>query len=275
MRCVVVLLFLLLSWIAPAIAADGGSPPAACLTSILDAERGLRLPPGLLPAIARVESGRPDPATGRVQPWPWTINAEGVGHFFATKDEAIAAVEALQARGVRSIDVGCMQVNLLHHPTAFSSLDAAFDPAANAAYAGRFLAGLYGQAASWPIAAGYYHSQTPDLADGYRRLVMLAWGRPDLAGPAIGTAGAAGTIAAAPVTAASAYRAFVAEPAPRSAYGAFARAGVAYGAFAPAASTAKPLLTAAAAKSTPAPARMVAAAPQSGAPKIVRLASAR
>jgi Transglycosylase SLT domain len=156
------------------------SPGGLCRTAIAAAERSWRLPAGLLPAIGRVESGRPDPQTGGVQSWPWTINAEGVGRFFETKDEAIAAVQALQARGVRSIDVGCMQVNLLHHPTAFATLDQAFDPGINAMYAGRFLSALFGQSASWPVAAAAYHSQTPDLAADYRRRVMTAWGRPDL-----------------------------------------------------------------------------------------------
>ena len=43
------------------------------------------VPPRLLFAIARVESGRRDPATGGTHPWPWTINAEGRGSFFLTK----------------------------------------------------------------------------------------------------------------------------------------------------------------------------------------------
>ena len=38
-------------------------------------------------------------------------------------------------RGVRLMDVGCMQVNLQMHPDAFPSLDAAFDPAAIRAHA--------------------------------------------------------------------------------------------------------------------------------------------
>ena len=76
------------------------------------------------------------PADRRVHPWPWTINAEGQGLFYDTKAQAVAAVRALQARGVRSIDVGCMQVNLMHHPDAFPTLEQAFDPQTNAAYAG-------------------------------------------------------------------------------------------------------------------------------------------
>ena len=51
-------------------------------------------------------------------------------------------MRAVQAQGVRSIDIGCMQVNLMHHPNAFATLDAAFDPLANALYAARFLTEL-------------------------------------------------------------------------------------------------------------------------------------
>src|SRR6202034_1371509 len=97
--------------------------------------RGHAIPSGLLAAIGRVESGRHDPVSGTLKPWPWTVDAEAQGAFYDTKEQAIAAVSALQARGVRSIDVGCMQVNLLQHPGAFSGLEQAFDPNANADYA--------------------------------------------------------------------------------------------------------------------------------------------
>ena len=66
---------------------------------------------------------------GRGKPWPWTINAEGEPHLFDTKVQAVAWVRQAQARGMRSIDIGCAQVNLMHHPTAFASLEQAFDPA--------------------------------------------------------------------------------------------------------------------------------------------------
>src|SRR4051812_40653052 len=84
-------------------------PGLQCRQAIAAAEREYRLPAGLLPAIARVESARQDPVTGAPTPWPWTINAEGRGRVFDTKAEAVAEVEALRARGVRLIDVGCLQ----------------------------------------------------------------------------------------------------------------------------------------------------------------------
>src|SRR5580698_2229179 len=150
------------------------NPSAYCDTAIVNAERTIRLPARLLGAIGEVESGRPDDK-GIIRPWPWTINAEGRGQFFATKQDAIAAVRALQASGVRSIDVGCMQVNLMYHPNAFASLDEAFDPAANTAYAAHFLGGLHLQTNDWPRAAALYHSATPELGAPYQAKVVAAW----------------------------------------------------------------------------------------------------
>jgi hypothetical protein len=149
-----------------------------CRPAIVSAESSGRLPARLLEAIAVVESGRLDKQTGVRTPWPWTINAEGEGYFFDSKAQAIAAVRALQARGVASIDVGCMQVNLLHHPNAFASLEEAFDPYANARYAARFLNELYARTTNWPQATGFYHSQTPELSADYQRRVLAVWEKP-------------------------------------------------------------------------------------------------
>ena len=147
-----------------------GSPGALCRAAIQAASARYGIPAGLLAAIARVESGRRDPNTGELAPWPWTINAEGQGKFFETREEAVAWVRAAQQRGIRSIDTGCMQVNLLHHPGAFASIEEAFDPFHNADYAARFLRELQAgpAAGNWMRAAGYYHSQTPELASAYQ-----------------------------------------------------------------------------------------------------------
>lgn len=150
-------------------------PSAECVQAIGATERRAKLPPQLLATIALIESGRRDPVSGLARPWPWTINAEGTGFFFETKEQAIAAVQALQANGVRSIDVGCMQINLMHHATAFASLDEAFDPQANVAYGARFLNQLFSQSNDWPKAAAAYHSQTPDVGADYLRRVMALW----------------------------------------------------------------------------------------------------
>jgi hypothetical protein len=152
----------------------GSSPGMLCRQAVAAAERGVFLPPRLLDAVARVESGRRDPASGAWTPWPWTVDAEGQGSFYDTKAQAIAAVLSMQARGIRSIDVGCMQVNLMHHPDAFASLDAAFDPPTNAAWAAHFLSTLFAQTGNWAKAVGLYHSATPELGADYQRRVQAA-----------------------------------------------------------------------------------------------------
>jgi hypothetical protein len=130
------------------------------------------LPPNRLIAIALTESARADPATGHVDPWPWSINVEGQDHIFESKADAVAAVRALQANGTKSIDVGCMQINLAYHPAAFATLEQAFDPRANAAYAVSFLDDLRQRTGSWDAATAAYHSATPELGEPYRARVM-------------------------------------------------------------------------------------------------------
>jgi Transglycosylase SLT domain len=160
--------------VAAAAPASGGEPGQLCRAAVAAVEREAGLPPRLLAAMARVESGRRDPETGRFHPWPWTINAEGRGTFFPTKAAAIASVQALQAQGVRSIDVGCMQINLRHHANAFANLEEAFDPTANARYAARFLNNLQATRNDWMRSAAHYHSQTPELAEAYRARIAAA-----------------------------------------------------------------------------------------------------
>lgn len=150
------------------------SPAMLCDQAIVAAEQQLHLPAGVLAAVGRAETGRLDP-NGRMHPWPYTINAEGVGTFFPTKEAAIAAVQALKGRGVHSIDVGCVQVNLLYHPAAFVTLDQAFDPMANTGYGARFLGRLYEEFRSWPAAIAAYHSRTPELGANYQARVLAIW----------------------------------------------------------------------------------------------------
>src|SRR5262249_53287032 len=146
--------------------------PDACLGLIKGAEKSQAIPQGLLKAIGFTESGRVT-ADGQRVPWPWTVNAEGQGYYFETKKEAISFVEKLQARGVSVIDVGCMQVDLYYHPDAFASLEAAFDPATNVAYAAKFLNELKAETGDWGVATQYYHSRTAYIGQAYAGRVTL------------------------------------------------------------------------------------------------------
>ena len=138
-------------------------------------EREYAIPTHLLSAIASIESGRYHEGLRMKLPWPWAINANGKGYFFDTKAEAIAAVQKLRKHGVQSIDVGCMQVNLYHHPEAFANLNEAFEPQKNIAYAANFLHNLYNEGGNWKKAASDYHSRTPSLGKEYVGQVYDSW----------------------------------------------------------------------------------------------------
>jgi hypothetical protein len=142
----------------------------ACQLAAAAAERAYALPAGLLGAIGVVESGH-DGNPG----WPWTINAQGEGRFFADRAAAVAAAQEMQQQGRQSLDIGCFQVNLLYHPDAFASLRDAFDPDRNAIAAARFLAALYQQSGNWSAAIMRYHSATPAAALPYLQRVQAAW----------------------------------------------------------------------------------------------------
>src|SRR5579859_3235005 len=155
--------------------AIGGADAAVCGQETARQERLMSIPDRLLHAISLVESGRWDAEHRASVAWPWTVMAEGEGRFLPSKEAAIAEVRKLQARGVRNIDVGCMQVNLLAHPDAFASLEEAFEPRTNVAYAGRFLNDLYAQDGNWGQAGAHYHSQTPSEAMPYKAKLLSVW----------------------------------------------------------------------------------------------------
>ena len=150
-------------------------PWGLCAAHVAQAERILRLPSKLMQAISKVESGRWNRERKALFAWPWTVMAEGQGRYLPNRRAAIAEVRRLQARGVRNIDVGCMQVNLYWHPEAFESLEQAFDPVYNVAYAAAFLQELRREARTWPEAVGRYHSSTPPRMRAYRDKVLDRW----------------------------------------------------------------------------------------------------
>lgn len=139
------------------------------------AEQRFALPSGLLLAIGQIETGRWNAALGRSVPWAWSVDLAGQGKMFDSQAEAVSAVRASLQAGQRNVDVGCFQINLLHHPAAFASLDQAFDAQANAEYAARFLASLYARLGTWPAAVAAYHSADPLLGGPYGQRVFATW----------------------------------------------------------------------------------------------------
>ena len=96
------------------------------------------VPEGVLHAISLTETGRA--RNGRLRPWPWAINREGKGYWFATREEALAFARESVAAGRTSFDVGCFQINYFWHGRNFPSLESMFDPDTGADYAAAFCA---------------------------------------------------------------------------------------------------------------------------------------
>lgn len=143
-----------------------------CAQAIEAEENASKIPKNVLKAISHVESGRYLKSEKAFFSWPWTVNSQGKGYFFDTKEQAVNFVKSLQRGGVKSIDVGCMQINLHHHKDAFDSVEEAFDPKTNVAYAADFLQALYNEKKSWTAAIGRYHSATPMFSEPYKRKVL-------------------------------------------------------------------------------------------------------
>ena len=142
----------------------------------------------LLQTISAVESGRWDNLQNRYVAWPWTVNVKGKGYYYASKEDAIRAVQKFQSQGIESIDVGCMQINLKYHGEAFSSLDDAIDPLKNVKYSAKFLRSLYSRhGQSWKKAAKRYHSANPEKGEAYTKRLERRFEKYKIAGVALGS----------------------------------------------------------------------------------------
>lgn len=138
-------------------AARAGTPIASggedgvCIREILAAQARHGIPDNMLLAIGLQEAGTR--RNGQFTVWPYAVNAEGEGRLFDSRLAALDWIAERQRAGVRSIDVGCMQINMRWHPDAFVNAAEGFDPTVNVDYAARFLKQLYAQTGNWMQAA--------------------------------------------------------------------------------------------------------------------------
>lgn len=142
------------------------TPVDLCDEAARHAAGNADVPTNVLRAIARAETGRL--VAGELQAWPWTVNLEGDGYWFESEAAALAFVRSAYARGARSFDIGCFQINTRWHGGAFDSFESMFDPRENALYAARFLDDLRRETGTWSSAIGAYHSRKPQRAQVYR-----------------------------------------------------------------------------------------------------------
>jgi len=133
------------------------------------------IPDRLFYAIALTESRRFTPS-GRVLPWPWTLNVAGEALRFPSRRAAWQALRSFLAQGIRLIDIGLMQVNWHYHARRLENPWQALEPYHKLRVGAQILREQYNRSGNWLVAAGHYHNPgtTPRhkrLAAAYRKRV--------------------------------------------------------------------------------------------------------
>lgn len=139
----------------PALAQD------SCVTHAVDAERKLNIPPGLLVAIALVESGQ-DGA-----PSPFAMSVQGRPIYARNAKEAARYLKDGKGQLKPNVYVGCMQLSLASHRGQFQPIESIVDPRENVLYAARLLVHLHGEAGSWKTALARYNGSSSGRAHAY------------------------------------------------------------------------------------------------------------
>jgi hypothetical protein len=138
------------------------TPVADCVAPILQAERDLKIPTGLLLAVALVESG------GGGAPLPHVINVGGHVFFPRSEADALRHLRDPQGRVRAKVMAGCMQLSLTHHRQAFTPIEKIVNPEANVRYAARLLVRLKTETGSWAGAVAQYNGGTRRTAHLYQ-----------------------------------------------------------------------------------------------------------
>jgi len=138
-----------------------------------------RLDPYILYAVALVESAQLR-QRAVVAPWPWALNREGQAIIPGTQAEAGDILRASIDQGIRSIDVGLMQVNLRWNGHRVARPEQLLNPATNIRIGADILAEAMASAPNdEALGIGRYHAGFRNEANAYRygRLVLAVAGR--------------------------------------------------------------------------------------------------
>lgn len=127
------------------------------------------IPLGVLYAVGMTESG------GKKGLQPLAMNIAGKPFVASTLAEALARFEDERVRGVKLIDLGCMQVNHHYHGEHFASVAEMFDPHKNVQYAAHFLNELHARHDTWTMAVARYHAG-PNNNPAQKQYVCLVIG---------------------------------------------------------------------------------------------------
>ncbi|MGI9500969.1 MAG: lytic transglycosylase domain-containing protein, partial [Geminicoccaceae bacterium] len=131
--------------------------------------------PSLLYAIATQESGRLDPRSGALKPWPWTLNVAGQGYYYADMTEVWDALAGFMQDKPRHIGIGLVQVTWPFNPDILWDPYTALEPSTNLTLGARILRACYDRLGDWWHAVGCYHSPTAKIALAYQKRVRRHW----------------------------------------------------------------------------------------------------
>ena len=122
------------------------------------------VPLGVLYAVGMTETGN----KGSLH--PYALNIAGKAVFTDSPAAALSEFSRARRKGIKLIDLGCMQVNHHYHGRNFSSPAAMLDPRSNITYAARFLKQLRQSEGSWTMAVARYHAG-PDNNPAQKRYI--------------------------------------------------------------------------------------------------------
>lgn len=138
-----------------------------CVDEIRKVEKDKGIEPGLLEAIAQIESKMN----------PYVVNACGRAFHFSSAKEVAQFVKKKQDEGYRNISVGPMQLHVPSHRRNFKSLEQMCEIEHNVAYSAKLLKRLKKKTGSNEGAVKLYHSPDAYANEPYKARVFGAWAK--------------------------------------------------------------------------------------------------
>ncbi len=138
-----------------------------CVNEIRKVEKDKGIEPGLLEAIAQIESKMN----------PYVVNACGRAFHFSSAEETARFVKKKQAEGYRNISVGPMQLHVPSHRHKFKSIEQMCEIEPNVAYSAKLLKKLKHKTGSNEGAVKLYHSPDAYANEPYKARVFGAWAK--------------------------------------------------------------------------------------------------
>lgn len=129
------------------------------------------VPVDVLFALASNETNT-ELSNGKVLPWPYAINLNGIGENFSTSDAMLSRANELLQQGVIHFDCGLFQVNWKWNGRhRANGIAEACNPKSNGIIAATIIKEYYSKTGDWIESAGKYHnpSNANGAADRYKK----------------------------------------------------------------------------------------------------------